>query len=170
MDGRDVDRDRWPLVLRFWKGSIHGAILFPVFLHVVEAACVVYVNQHINSDFNLPSSIVSANLLLQSAFRKPLYVDATEDSLALDRCRSHASVPQPNSLLQILGRSGSSWDCDHSHTMPLPTNLGSRPRSFIVRAALRCIKRLIPPRRQQGRIERPRDVRQDHDCWRCSTL
>ncbi|KAH7419467.1 Bestrophin, RFP-TM, chloride channel-domain-containing protein [Cadophora sp. MPI-SDFR-AT-0126] len=49
---------RWPLVLRFWKGSIHGRILFPVFVHSVLAAFVVYVNQHINSDFNLPSSII----------------------------------------------------------------------------------------------------------------
>ncbi|KAG4439194.1 hypothetical protein IFR05_005347, partial [Cadophora sp. M221] len=69
---RKKDR-RWPLVLRFWKGSIHGSvspcltslnpaqvgtILFPVFVHSVLAAFVVYVNQHINSDFNLPSSII----------------------------------------------------------------------------------------------------------------
>ncbi|KAL2075433.1 hypothetical protein VTL71DRAFT_376 [Oculimacula yallundae] len=54
---RKKDR-RWPLVLRFWKGSIHGRISFPVFVHSVLAAFVVYVNQHITSDFNLPSSIV----------------------------------------------------------------------------------------------------------------
>ncbi|KAK0128407.1 hypothetical protein ONS95_000380 [Cadophora gregata] len=54
---RKKDR-RWPLVLRFWKGSIHGTILFPVFVHSILAAFVVYVNQHINSDFNLPSSII----------------------------------------------------------------------------------------------------------------
>ncbi|CZT13436.1 uncharacterized protein RCO7_00644 [Rhynchosporium graminicola] len=34
------------------------AILFPVFVHSILAAFVVYVNQHITSDFNLPSSIV----------------------------------------------------------------------------------------------------------------
>ncbi|KAI9051498.1 hypothetical protein LZ554_004544 [Drepanopeziza brunnea f. sp. 'monogermtubi'] len=54
---RKKDR-RWPLVLRFWKGSIHGTIFVPVFIHSVLAAFVVYVNQHINSDFNLPSSII----------------------------------------------------------------------------------------------------------------
>ncbi|TAQ89594.1 hypothetical protein B7494_g2063 [Chlorociboria aeruginascens] len=54
---RKKDR-RWPLVLRFWKGSIHGKILFPVLLHALITAFVVYVNQHINSDFNLPSSII----------------------------------------------------------------------------------------------------------------
>jgi hypothetical protein len=35
------------------------AILFPVTMHSILAAFIVYVNQHINSDFNLPSSIVS---------------------------------------------------------------------------------------------------------------
>ncbi|KAG0648683.1 Translocase of outer membrane 22 kDa subunit [Hyphodiscus hymeniophilus] len=48
----------WPLVLRFSKGSVHRAILFPVLVHALIAAFVVYVNQHINSDFNLPSSII----------------------------------------------------------------------------------------------------------------
>jgi putative membrane protein len=54
---RKKDR-RWPLVLRFWKGSIHGTILFPLFVHSLLAAFVVWINQHINSDFNLPSSII----------------------------------------------------------------------------------------------------------------
>ncbi|KAG9246088.1 Bestrophin, RFP-TM, chloride channel-domain-containing protein [Calycina marina] len=54
---RKKDR-RWPLVLRFWKGSIHGTILFPVFIHTMIASFVVYINQHINSDVNLPSSII----------------------------------------------------------------------------------------------------------------
>ncbi|TVY81794.1 UPF0187 protein [Lachnellula suecica] len=49
---------RWPLVLRFSKGSVHGAILFPVFIHSLLAAVIVFINQHINSDFNLPSSII----------------------------------------------------------------------------------------------------------------
>jgi putative membrane protein len=35
------------------------AIAFPVITHALIAAFVVYVNQHITSDFNLPSSIVS---------------------------------------------------------------------------------------------------------------
>ncbi|KAH6680478.1 Bestrophin, RFP-TM, chloride channel-domain-containing protein [Halenospora varia] len=45
-------------VLRFWKGSIHGTIITPVLVHALLAAFIVYVNQHINSDFNLPSSII----------------------------------------------------------------------------------------------------------------
>ncbi|CAG8950220.1 hypothetical protein HYFRA_00008458 [Hymenoscyphus fraxineus] len=54
---RKKDR-RWPLVLRFTKGSIHRTILLPVTIHALLAAFIVYVNQHINSDFNLPSSII----------------------------------------------------------------------------------------------------------------
>lgn len=54
---RKKDR-RWPLVLRFWKGSIHGVILIPVVIHSLLAAFIVYVNEHITSDFNLPSSII----------------------------------------------------------------------------------------------------------------
>jgi hypothetical protein len=38
------------------------AILFPVAMHSILAAFIVYVNQHINSDFNLPSSIVSIDV------------------------------------------------------------------------------------------------------------
>jgi hypothetical protein len=52
----------------FWYGNYQNssnnvltciAILFPVTMHSILAAFIVYVNQHINSDFNLPSSIVS---------------------------------------------------------------------------------------------------------------
>jgi len=68
--------DRWPLVIRFWKGSIHSsmptfhiwrllyhwlifsAIAFPVLAHATLAAVVVYINQQITSNFSLPSSIV----------------------------------------------------------------------------------------------------------------
>jgi hypothetical protein len=39
------------------------AILFPVAMHSILAAFIVYVNQHINSDFNLPSSIVSPSTI-----------------------------------------------------------------------------------------------------------
>ncbi|TVY39207.1 UPF0187 protein [Lachnellula subtilissima] len=54
---RKKDR-RWPLVFRFSKGSVHGAILFPVFIHSLLAGVIVFINQHINSNFNLPSSII----------------------------------------------------------------------------------------------------------------
>ncbi|KAL3423215.1 hypothetical protein PVAG01_04962 [Phlyctema vagabunda] len=49
---------RWPLVLRFTKGSIHSEISFPVFAHSLFAGFVVFVNQQITRDFNLPSSII----------------------------------------------------------------------------------------------------------------
>ncbi|KUJ21865.1 uncharacterized protein LY89DRAFT_637881 [Mollisia scopiformis] len=54
---RKKDR-RWPLVLRFTKGSIHSAILFPVFIHSILTALIVWINQHISRDFNLPSTII----------------------------------------------------------------------------------------------------------------
>ncbi|KAF8866910.1 hypothetical protein BDZ45DRAFT_610181 [Acephala macrosclerotiorum] len=54
---RKKDR-RWPLVLRFSKGSIHSAIIFPVFIHSLLTALIVWINQHISRDFNLPSTII----------------------------------------------------------------------------------------------------------------
>ncbi|TGO51610.1 hypothetical protein BOTNAR_0350g00050 [Botryotinia narcissicola] len=49
---------RWPLVLRFWKGSIHSEVIWPVAILSAIAAIVVYLNQHISSDVTLPTSIV----------------------------------------------------------------------------------------------------------------
>ncbi|KAB8299953.1 hypothetical protein EYC80_000195 [Monilinia laxa] len=49
---------RWPLVLRFWKGSIHSEVLWPVAILSAISAIVVYLNQHISSDVTLPTSIV----------------------------------------------------------------------------------------------------------------
>ncbi|KAJ9658564.1 hypothetical protein H2201_007772 [Coniosporium apollinis] len=49
---------RWPLVLRFVKGAIHGAILLPVLLHSLFTALVVYTNHHLRGHLGLPGSIV----------------------------------------------------------------------------------------------------------------
>jgi hypothetical protein len=37
------------------------AIVFPVLVHALIAAFVVYANRHISSDFTIPSSIVGLN-------------------------------------------------------------------------------------------------------------
>ncbi|KAL1628617.1 hypothetical protein SLS56_005726 [Neofusicoccum ribis] len=48
---------RWPLVLRFIKGAIHGAIFVPVALHALFTALVVYLDSTVG-EFGLPSSII----------------------------------------------------------------------------------------------------------------
>jgi putative membrane protein len=50
---------RWPLVLRFNKGAIHGTIYFPVLLQALVAALIVYVNKRISYDLKVPGSIIS---------------------------------------------------------------------------------------------------------------
>ncbi|ATZ48328.1 hypothetical protein BCIN_03g05540 [Botrytis cinerea B05.10] len=49
---------RWPLVLRFWKGSVHSEVIWPIAIFSAISAIVVYLNQHISSDVTLPASIV----------------------------------------------------------------------------------------------------------------
>lgn len=49
---------RWPLVFRFIKGAIHGAILVPVFLHAVFTALIVYLDTYVFETVGLPSTIV----------------------------------------------------------------------------------------------------------------
>jgi putative membrane protein len=49
---------RWPLVLRFTKGAIHGAIFTPVFLHTLLTAVVVYISKNITATVDLPNSII----------------------------------------------------------------------------------------------------------------
>ncbi|KOS39459.1 hypothetical protein ACN38_g9696 [Penicillium nordicum] len=49
---------RWPLVFRFIKGAIHGAILVPVFLHAVFTALIVYLDTYVFETVGLPSSII----------------------------------------------------------------------------------------------------------------
>lgn len=48
---------RWPLVLRFIKGAIHGAIFLPVSLHALFTALIVYLDSTVG-EFGLPSSII----------------------------------------------------------------------------------------------------------------
>lgn len=48
---------RWPLVLRFIKGAIHGAIFVPVMLHALFTALIVYLDSTVG-EFGLPSSII----------------------------------------------------------------------------------------------------------------
>ena len=49
---------RWPLVLRFIKGAIHGAILLPVLLHTLVAALIAFVDQNLDFQLGLPVSII----------------------------------------------------------------------------------------------------------------
>ncbi|KAI9730982.1 MAG: hypothetical protein M1834_005443 [Cirrosporium novae-zelandiae] len=49
---------RWPLVLRFIKGAIHGAILLPVFLHALFTILIVYIDQNLDHNLGLPASII----------------------------------------------------------------------------------------------------------------
>ncbi|KAI9667437.1 MAG: hypothetical protein M1821_000252 [Bathelium mastoideum] len=49
---------RWPLVLRFVKGAIHGEIVIPVVLHSAWAALIVYLNNVTDGDFALPNGII----------------------------------------------------------------------------------------------------------------
>ncbi|KAE8154988.1 UPF0187 domain protein [Aspergillus avenaceus] len=49
---------RWPLVFRFIKGAIHGAIVLPVFLHALFTAFVVYLDLYMFDTVGLPSSII----------------------------------------------------------------------------------------------------------------
>ncbi|PLB44256.1 UPF0187-domain-containing protein [Aspergillus steynii IBT 23096] len=49
---------RWPLVLRFVKGAIHGAILLSVTLHAVFSAFVVCLDLYIFDTVGLPNSII----------------------------------------------------------------------------------------------------------------
>ena len=49
---------RWPLVLRFIKGAIHGAILVPVVLHALFAVLIVFVDRNLEGNLGLPPSII----------------------------------------------------------------------------------------------------------------
>ncbi|CRG84433.1 E3 ubiquitin-protein ligase DMA1 [Talaromyces islandicus] len=49
---------RLPLVFRFIKGAIHGAILIPVFCHAVFTAVVVVLDRHVFNTVGLPSTII----------------------------------------------------------------------------------------------------------------
>ena len=49
---------RWPLVLRFIKGAIHGAIIVPVVLHTLFAVLIVFVDRNLEGNLGLPPSII----------------------------------------------------------------------------------------------------------------
>ncbi|KAI9769010.1 MAG: hypothetical protein M1839_003840 [Geoglossum umbratile] len=49
---------RWPLALRFAKGSIHMQIVVPVVLHALFTLVVVFVDRRTNRSLGLPSSII----------------------------------------------------------------------------------------------------------------
>ena len=50
--------NRWPLVLRFIKGAIHGVIALPVVLHALFAVLIVFIDQNLDRNLGLPTSIV----------------------------------------------------------------------------------------------------------------
>ncbi|KAJ0418399.1 UPF0187-domain-containing protein [Aspergillus carlsbadensis] len=49
---------RWPLVFRFIKGAIHGAILVHVVFHAAFTAFVVWLDRHVFDTVGLPNSII----------------------------------------------------------------------------------------------------------------
>ncbi|KAL4816866.1 Bestrophin, RFP-TM, chloride channel-domain-containing protein [Aspergillus spinulosporus] len=55
----DIDSvNRWPLVFRFIKGAIHGAILVQVVLHAIFTAFVVWLDRYVFDTVGLPNSII----------------------------------------------------------------------------------------------------------------
>lgn len=49
---------KWPLAFRFIKGAIHHVILIPVTLHALFTVLIVYIDQGLDKNLGLPSSIV----------------------------------------------------------------------------------------------------------------
>ncbi|PKY00085.1 UPF0187 domain protein [Aspergillus campestris IBT 28561] len=49
---------RWPLVFRFVKGAIHGAIILSVIFHALFTSFIVYLDQYVFDTVGLPSSII----------------------------------------------------------------------------------------------------------------
>ncbi|KAK2748120.1 hypothetical protein FQN57_001244 [Myotisia sp. PD_48] len=49
---------RWPLVLRFIKGAIHGAILIPVLCHALFTVLVVCLDKYVYDSLGLPPTII----------------------------------------------------------------------------------------------------------------
>lgn len=46
------------MVIRFIKGAIHGVIILPVVLHAAFAALVAFIDQNLDRNLGLPTSIV----------------------------------------------------------------------------------------------------------------
>lgn len=55
---------RWPLVFRFIKGAVHGAIIVPVIWHAIFTAFVVWLDKYVFESVGLPSTIVCSNLVV----------------------------------------------------------------------------------------------------------
>ncbi|KAI9375242.1 Bestrophin, RFP-TM, chloride channel-domain-containing protein [Aspergillus egyptiacus] len=49
---------RWPLVFRFIKGAIHGAILVYVIIHAVFTAFIVWLDRYVFNTVGLPNTII----------------------------------------------------------------------------------------------------------------
>ena len=90
-----TSRCRWPLVLRFIKGAIHRAIVFPVVLHGLFAALVVYIDSYHKGNLGLPASIVC--LQLHSHFSHEAIANST-DPKSFHCRRSHARSSSPSPL------------------------------------------------------------------------
>lgn len=63
---------RWPLVFRFIKGAIHGAILVQVVLHAIFTAFVVWLDRYVFDTVGLPNSIVRITVLKKRKETKAL--------------------------------------------------------------------------------------------------
>ena len=53
-----VSKNRWPLVLRFIKGAIHGFIIIPVLCHALFTVLVVCLDKYVYDSLGLPPTIV----------------------------------------------------------------------------------------------------------------
>ncbi|PGH27679.1 hypothetical protein AJ80_00694 [Polytolypa hystricis UAMH7299] len=49
---------RWPLVLRFIKGAVHGAIILPVLYHAVFTVLIICLDRYALASIGLPSTII----------------------------------------------------------------------------------------------------------------
>ena len=90
---------RWPLVLRFVKGSIHSEIAVPVILHSAWAALIVYLNGLTDGDFALPNGIIpSLSIVVGLMLVRRLDLQ----SLVSVRSTNLSGVPKPNIIRPLL--------------------------------------------------------------------
>ena len=88
---------RWPLLLRFIKGAIHGAIVVHVICHAIFTALIVCLHTYVGVNLDVPGQIVGSpqgpdNQLLTTTDPIPLY------------CRwSIACISQPDIIQPFLG-------------------------------------------------------------------
>ncbi|KAF3908554.1 hypothetical protein ABW21_db0207671 [Orbilia brochopaga] len=48
---------RWPLALRFIKGSVHATIIGPIVFYTLFTALVVFLDEHLNISLGVPSTV-----------------------------------------------------------------------------------------------------------------